>query len=328
MMSAADVNGDGVIEYDEFIPVGMEVLKAQNKQSSMSNIVDLPTTRIIMYMRELFTKGDENGDGVLSPTEFANLMKRSGFKFPPELILKLVKDADLNGDGMIQFEEFMPIMLEMLQVYSTTGDFDDSRDEEQTGNMPTWDQVPEATMGKYLERLFAVGDTNGDGVLEPQEFLELLTRCGLRFPAELVLDMFLMADTNGDGVIEYSEFIPAMKSIIAGAKEAGWAKESQVATSYAPDKEVQDVSTGGHGDEISASPMPDVRDIPPALLDRYLKDLFSIADGNEEGVCTPAQVSELLCLSGFNFPMSQITELMSQADVNEDDPNPNPNPKP
>ena len=57
-------------------------------------------------------------------------------------------------------------------------------------------------------------------LLQPQEFLELLTRCGLRFPAEVVLDIFLKADANEDGVIEYDEFIPAMKAIIAGAKEA------------------------------------------------------------------------------------------------------------
>ena len=50
--------------------------------------------------------------------------------------------------------------------------------------------------------------------------MELLTRCGLRFPAEVVLDIFLKADANEDGVIEYDEFIPAMKAIIAGAKEA------------------------------------------------------------------------------------------------------------
>ena len=48
----------------------------------------------------------------------------------------------------------------------------------------------------------------------------VLTRCGLRFPAEVVLDIFLKADANEDGVIEYDEFIPAMKAIIAGAKEA------------------------------------------------------------------------------------------------------------
>merc|ERR1712178_345928 len=87
-------------------------------------------------------------------------------------------------------------------------------------DMPMWDEVPEAMLEKYLTKLFAIGDTNGDGVLQPQEFVELLARCGLRFPADIVLDIFLKADTNQDGVIQYEEFLPAMKAIIAGAKEA------------------------------------------------------------------------------------------------------------
>merc|ERR1712166_456013 len=73
---------------------------------------------------------------------------------------------------------------------------------------------------RYLEKLFQIGDTNGDGVLQPVEFLELLTRAGLRFPAKLVLKLFLEADTNGDGVIEYDEFMPAMLAVIASMKDS------------------------------------------------------------------------------------------------------------
>ena len=109
-------------------------------------------------------------------------------------------------------------------MLSILGQYQDGNLEDETpkvvSDLPTWDQVPAAMLEKYLEKLFAIGDTNQDGVLQPQEFLELLTRCGLRIPSDVVLDMFLKADVNGDGVIEYGEFIPAMKAIIAGAKAA------------------------------------------------------------------------------------------------------------
>ena len=36
--------------------------------------------------------------------------------------------------------------------------------------MPKWDDVPEPMLERYLEKLFAIGDTNGNGVLQPQEF--------------------------------------------------------------------------------------------------------------------------------------------------------------
>ena len=34
---------------------------------------DIPTPMIIEYMKKLFAIGDVNGDGVLSPTEFAEV---------------------------------------------------------------------------------------------------------------------------------------------------------------------------------------------------------------------------------------------------------------
>ena len=109
-------------------------------------------------------------------------------------------------------------------MLSILGQYQDGNLEDETpkvvSDLPTWDQVPAAMLEKYLEKFVARGDTNQDGVIQPQEFLELLTRCGLRIPSDVVLDMFLKADVNGDGVIEYGEFIPAMKAIIAGAKAA------------------------------------------------------------------------------------------------------------
>ena len=41
-------------------------------------------------------------------------------------------------------------------------------------------------------------------MLQPQELLELLARCVLRFPAQVVLDIFMKPDANEDGVIQYA----------------------------------------------------------------------------------------------------------------------------
>ena len=62
----------------------------------------------------------------------------------------------------------------------------------------------------YMSRLFAMGDANGDGVLEPDEFRRLLELSGFRFTANDIEKLFNAADTNADGVIEYEEFIPTM----------------------------------------------------------------------------------------------------------------------
>ena len=37
------------------------------------------------------------------PTEFAAVLKISGFNLPANVIIKLVKEADVNGDALIQY---------------------------------------------------------------------------------------------------------------------------------------------------------------------------------------------------------------------------------
>jgi len=70
----------------------------------------------------------------------------------------------------------------------------------------------------YFNRLFQISDFNGDGVLQPLEFLDLLQRSGLNFPPDIILNLFIAADTNHDGVIEYDEYIMAMTAVLEGYK--------------------------------------------------------------------------------------------------------------
>jgi len=179
----------------------------------MPNPADVPADMMADYLQKLFKVADSNDDGVLSPIEFAELLSRSGFNFPDHVILSLVKAADVNEDGVIEYEEFVPAMLGLMEAAN-----EDDHTPDVGEGVPMWDEVPADMLERYLEKLFQIGDTNGDGVLQPQEFLELLTRAGLRFPANLVLKLFLEADTNGDGVIEYDEFMPAMLDVIAAMK--------------------------------------------------------------------------------------------------------------
>ena len=55
--------------------------------------------------------GDANGDGVLSPKELKTLLSLSGLELSPLTIDVMVGAADVNGDGMIDYDEFMPLII-------------------------------------------------------------------------------------------------------------------------------------------------------------------------------------------------------------------------
>ena len=46
-------------------------------------------------------------------------MKRSGFDFPAHIILEMVRTADINQDGVIDIDEFMPVMKLLIEMVVT-----------------------------------------------------------------------------------------------------------------------------------------------------------------------------------------------------------------
>merc|ERR1712166_1004962 len=179
LFQIGDTNGDGVIEYDEFMPAMLAVIASMKdsitdaavEEFAMPNPADVPADMMADYLQKLFKVADSNDDGVLSPIEFAELLSRSGFNFPEHVILSLVKAADVNEDGVIEYEEFVPAMLGLMEAAN-----EDDHTPDVGEGVPMWDEVPADMLERYLEKLFQIGDTDGDGVLQPQEFLELLTR--------------------------------------------------------------------------------------------------------------------------------------------------------
>lgn len=171
------------------------------------------THELVVYFQRLFEIGDTNQDGVLQPQEFANLLKRCGFDLPPHLILRMVRDADTNEDGVIDFQEFMPSMLALMQQLST-GQLPPPK---RPVNQNSFRDVNQSSIQDFISHLFEAFDTNGDGVIQPTELLDLLESCGLHFPPSIVLEIFLTADVDESGAIDFEEFVPVALAIIEQA---------------------------------------------------------------------------------------------------------------
>ena len=65
----------------------------------------------------------------------------------------------MNKDGVIEYKEFVPLAVELLKAAGAAED-------EALGSAADYS---EAELEDYITRLFAIGDVNGDGVLDPAE---------------------------------------------------------------------------------------------------------------------------------------------------------------
>lgn len=70
------------------------------------------------YLQRMFQIADENRDGVVDQYEFKRLLSVSGFAFDDVMIAKLMNQADMNKDGLIEYDEFIPVGVAMLLALS------------------------------------------------------------------------------------------------------------------------------------------------------------------------------------------------------------------
>jgi len=147
--------------------------------------------QLTAYFTRLFSLADADSNGVLDPAEVKNLLKMTGFALPADKIAQLVEEADANKDGVIDYKEFVPMMLSLLRPKKLLAAV-----------------YTEPQLRAYFTQLFQIADTNEDGVLDKEEMTDLLEKTGFEFSADEVKGIMQSADVNNDGVISYEEFIP------------------------------------------------------------------------------------------------------------------------
>lgn len=98
----------------------------------------------------------------------------------------LEKQADSDGNGTIDFSEFIEMM-----PNATARDSGENAEEE-------------------MREAFKVFDSDGNGMISADELRQIMFNLGEKLTEEEVNDMVKEADTDGDGEINYEEFVSMM----------------------------------------------------------------------------------------------------------------------
>ncbi|KAJ8760747.1 hypothetical protein K2173_017887 [Erythroxylum novogranatense] len=96
MISEVDVDGNGTIEFGEFINLMERKMKESEAEEELT---------------EVFRVFDKDQDGYISPTELRHVMISLGEKLTEEELEQMIKEADLDGDGQVNYDEFVRMML-------------------------------------------------------------------------------------------------------------------------------------------------------------------------------------------------------------------------
>ena len=128
-------------------------------------------------LRELFKSLDENGDGKLSIEEMKNGFSHMSHVInPDEYIEKIMKDVDTDGNGYIDYNEFLKATLDEQELYSK----------------------------QNLKATFDIFDLDHSGKISSTELQQMF--CLGTVQGNMWDEMVRQADENADGEIDFNEF--------------------------------------------------------------------------------------------------------------------------
>ncbi|KAG2302428.1 hypothetical protein Bca4012_060733 [Brassica carinata] len=150
---------------------------SSNRSSSSLNVDEL---------RTVFDYIDANSDGKISGTELQSCVSLLGGALSSREAEEVVKISDVDGDGLMDFEEFLKLMMEG----------EDGSDEDRR---------------KELKVAFRMYVTEGEEFITAASLRRTLSRLGESCTVEACKVMIRGFDRDGDGVLSFDEFLLMMR---------------------------------------------------------------------------------------------------------------------
>ncbi|KAL1812485.1 hypothetical protein ACET3Z_022550 [Daucus carota] len=94
LMDVADVDGNGVLNYGEFVAVTIHLQRMENDE----------------HFRKAFTFFDKNGNGYIELDELRDALADESGETDDDVLHEIMQDVDTDKDGKISYDEFVAMM--------------------------------------------------------------------------------------------------------------------------------------------------------------------------------------------------------------------------
>jgi len=136
----------------------------------------------IEEVKEAFALYDKNGDGTITTKALISVMRSLGKNPTEDETEDLINEVDLDGNGVIDFIEFLEMVAKMTQDVDET-----------------------------IKEAFFIFDADGSGSISTDEFREVMTSQGAKLSSSECNEIINEADRDGDGEINLEEFVNLLK---------------------------------------------------------------------------------------------------------------------
>ncbi|ONM19937.1 calcium dependent protein kinase2 [Zea mays] len=161
----------------------------QFKKAALRIIAGCLSEEEITGLKEMFKNIDKDNSGTITLDELKHGLAKHGPKLSDSEMEKLMEAADADGNGLIDYDEFVTATVHMNKL---------DREE-------------------HLYTAFQYFDKDNSGYITKEELEHALKEQGL-YDADKIKDIISDADSDNDGRIDYSEFVAMMRKGTAGAE--------------------------------------------------------------------------------------------------------------
>ncbi len=96
MINEVDADGNGTIDFPEFLNLMARKMKDTDSEEEL---------------KEAFRVFDKDQNGFISAAELRHVMTNLGEKLTDDEVDEMIREADVDGDGQINYEEFVKMMM-------------------------------------------------------------------------------------------------------------------------------------------------------------------------------------------------------------------------
>merc|ERR1719482_1039959 len=151
-------------------------------------------------IKKSFAKFDTSGDGSLQQDELLELFKSLGMHVKPYQLEMIIKEFDADGSGEIDCDEFMAMMIKLLNK-KVRADLIDYK------SYLTEDNI------EMFRKTFNKWDEDESGALGKAEISEMFRSLGLNLSSEQLDSIIAEVDKDKSGEIEFDEFCCMMAKL-------------------------------------------------------------------------------------------------------------------
>ena len=96
MINEVDADGNGTIDFPEFLTMMARKMKDTDSEEEI---------------KEAFRVFDKDGNGFISAAELRHVMTNLGEKLTDEEVDEMIREADIDGDGQVNYEGYLILNL-------------------------------------------------------------------------------------------------------------------------------------------------------------------------------------------------------------------------